>query len=116
VKRLIEFYKETGISPITEFFDSLTSKTAQKVLWVLKLVEELERVPSKYFKKLEGTEEIWEVRADIGHDAVRLLGFWSEGSLIILTNGFQKKSQKTPSNEIALAEIRRKNYLRRTKS
>jgi len=66
--------------------------------------------------KLEDTEEIWKVHADIGHDAVRLLGFWSEGSLIILTNGFQKKSQKTPSNEIALAEMRHKNYLRRTKS
>jgi phage-related protein len=81
---------------------------------VLRLVKELPVVPQQYFKKLEGTRDIWEVRADFGSDAFRLLGFWDEGRLIILTNGFAKKTQKTPGREIALAERRRRDYLNRS--
>ncbi len=72
-------------------------------------------VPRQYFKKLEGTQEIWEVRADLGNDAFRLLGFWDQGQLIILTNAFAKKSQKTPQREISLAEQRRADHLNRKK-
>lgn len=72
-------------------------------------------VPKQYFKKLEGTQNIWEVRADLGNDAFRLMGFWDEGQLIILTNAFAKKSQKTPEREIGLAEQRRADYLSRKK-
>ncbi len=72
-------------------------------------------VPKQYFKKLEGTQEIWEVRADLGNDAFRLLGFWDQGQLIILTNAFAKKAQKTPSREITMAEQRRADYLNRKK-
>ena len=67
-------------------------------------------VPKQYFKKLEGTEDIWEVRADLGNDAFRLLGFWDQGRLIILTNAFAKKTQKTPAREISLAEQRRADF------
>jgi phage-related protein len=56
---------------------------------------------------------VLEVRAEFGGDAFRLLGFWDAGSLIILTNGFAKKTQKTPSREIALAGQRRRDYLNR---
>jgi len=73
----------------------------------------LAMVPKQYFKKLEGTQDIWEVRADIGKDAFRLLGFWDQGRLIILTNAFAKKTQKTPAREISLAEHRRADYLNR---
>lgn len=72
-------------------------------------------VPKQYFKKLEGTREIWEVRADLGNDAFRLLGFWDQGQIIILTNAFAKKAQKTPAREIRLAEQRRADYLCRKK-
>jgi len=99
--------------PVETFLTGLGSKQAQKVAWVLRLVKELPMVPKQYFKKLEGTEEIWEVRADLGNDAFRLLGFWDEGCLIILTNAFAKKTQKTPTREITLAEQRRTDYLNR---
>ena len=82
---------------------------------VLRVVKELPMVPRQYFKKLEGTQEIWEVRADLGNDAFRLLGFWDEGRLIILTNAFAKKTQNTPAREITLAEQRRADYLGRKK-
>ncbi len=70
-------------------------------------------VPKQYFKELEGTQDIWEVRAALGNDAFRLLGFWDQGQLIILTNAFAKKSQKTPARELTLAEQRRADYLSR---
>ncbi|MCL4863943.1 MAG: type II toxin-antitoxin system RelE/ParE family toxin, partial [Caldilineaceae bacterium] len=79
-----------------EFLDALTSKQAQKVAWVLQLIEELEVVPSQYFKKLVNTDEIWEVRVQQGGNIFRLLGFFDGAMLIVLTNGFAKKSQKTP--------------------
>ena len=94
-----------------EFLDSLNAKQVQKVLWVLRAVQELPRVPQQYFKKLEGRDDLWEVRAEFGGDAFRLLGFWDVGRLIILTNGFAKKTQKTPLREIEKAERLRKEYL-----
>lgn len=93
-----------------EFLDGLNAKQAQKVLWVLRAVRELPQVPKQYFKKLEGTADLWEVRAEFGGDAFRLLGFWDAGRLVILTNGFAKK---TPEREIALAEQRKREYLNR---
>ena len=59
---------------------------------MLQLVRELPVVPRQYFKKLEGADELWEVRAEFGGDAFRLLGFWDAGRLIILTNAFAKKT------------------------
>jgi phage-related protein len=112
--REIQFYRTAGGDcPVEEFLDELGPKPAQKVAWVLKLVKELPLVPKQYFKKLEGTDELWEVRVVFGGDAFRLLGFWDAGSLVILTNGFAKKTQKTPSREIELAGQRRRDYLNR---
>ena len=112
--RTIEFYRlPNDNSPIEEFLDSLTGKQAQKVLWVLRLIEEMEMIPRQYFKKLVNSDDIWEVRAQFGNNVFRLLGFFVNGTLLILTNAFSKKTQKTPQREIALA-IRRKNeYLAR---
>ena|ERR1043166_7193000 len=110
----ILFYRTTaGACPVKEFLDDLNAKQAQKVLWVLRAVRELPQVPQQYFKKLEGTADLWEVRAEFGGDAFRLLGFWDAGRLVILTNGFVKKTQKTPEREIALAEQRKRDYLNR---
>jgi len=112
--RTIEFYRfANGRSPIEEFLDSLTSKQAQKVLWVLRLVEDLEIVPIQYFKKLTGTKHLWEVRIQIGNDIFRLLGFFESGKLLILTHGFAKKTQKTPEQDIELATRRMEEYLAR---
>lgn len=83
--------------------------------WVLKLVAELESVPAKYFKKLAGTDGVWEVRIDFGRDTFRLLGFFDRQRIVVLAHGFQKKSQKTPEQATALAQERRKDYFRRKK-
>ena len=115
--REIQFYRTVaGTCPVEVFLDALGPKQAQKVLWVLRAVKDLPRVPQQYFKKLEGTEDLWEVRAEFGGDAFRLLGFWDSGRLIILTNGFAKKTQKIPEREIVLAGQRRRDYLSRKKT
>ena len=115
--RTVNFYRlPNGNSPVEEFLDSLTGKQAQKVLWVLQLIEELDGIPRQYFKKLVDSEGIWEVRIQFGNDIFRLLSFFDGGTLLILTNGFAKKTQKTPTQEIALAVRRKEDYLSRRKN
>lgn len=112
--REIQFYKTAdGKVPVAEFLDSLSAKQAQKVVWVMRLVEELELVPTTYLKKLKATDDIWEIRAQAGNNTFRLLGFFDGDSLVVLNHGFQKKTQKTPGKDIRLAETRRKEYLKR---
>ena len=107
--RTVNFFKtQSGRSPVEEFIDSLNGKQAQKVAWVLRLVEELDVVPIQYLKKLVNTDDIWEVRIQFGGDIFRLLGFFENETLVILTNGFAKKTQKTPSSEIDLAASRKR--------
>jgi len=73
----------------------------------------LDVIPRQYFKKLVDSEGIWEVRIQFGNDIFRLSGFFASGNLLILTNGFAKKTQETSSQEIALAIRRKEEYLAR---
>ena len=93
----------------------MSDQHAQKVAWVLRLVERMEMVPQQYLKKLVGTGDIWEIRVQIGGARYRFLGFFDGAELLILTHGFSKKQQKTPAREIGLAIERRKDYLGRRK-
>ncbi|MBC2694368.1 MAG: type II toxin-antitoxin system RelE/ParE family toxin [Desulfobacteraceae bacterium] len=112
--KTISFYRNaSGKCPVKEHLDSLTDTQTTKIAWVLKLIREIDHVPSKYFKKLVKTNDIWEARVDVGRNTFRLLGFFHGRELIILTNSFQKKSQKIPLKEIKLAEKRKKEYLSR---
>jgi len=112
--RKIRFYQSgSGVCPIEVFLDSLSGKQAQKVAWTLQLIEEMPTVPTKYFKKLVNTGDIWEVRVQIGNNIFRLLGFLDGENIVILNHAFQKKTQKTPKKEIQIAEARKKNYLNR---
>ena len=112
--RTIEFYRtSSGSSPVENFLDSMSDQHAQKVAWVLRLVEKLDRVPKQYLKKLAGTDQIWEIRTQMGGKSYRLLGFFDGLVLLILTSGFVKKQQKTPHKEIELAQRRRSEYLER---
>jgi len=77
------------------------------------LIEELDIVPSQYPKKLANTADIWEVRVQVGGNIFRFLGFFEGTTLMILPNGFAKKSQKTPRQEIELATRRKNEYLSR---
>jgi phage-related protein len=112
--REIIFYRtENGKCPVEDFLDSLSKKQVEKVFFVLDIVETLNIVPNKFFKKLESTNKIWEVRIRYGDSSFRLLGFFDGAELIILNHAFTKKSQKTPKKEIKVAEQRKKDYISR---
>jgi phage-related protein len=114
--RTILFYiTSSGANPVRDFLDELEDKQVEKILWVLKLIKEMDRVPSSYFKKLVNTDDIWEARVTTSGNIFRVLGFMDQNSFVILTNGFHKKSQETPRLEIELAENRKKDYLNRRK-
>lgn len=112
--RTVTFYRTAdGKCPVQDFLDSLSGKVAQKVTWVLSLLEDLDVVPSLYLKKLGGTEEIWECRIQFGSNAYRVFCFFANNSVVVLTHGFVKKSQKTPKHEIEKAEAYRRDFLKR---
>lgn len=117
MNRTVIFYKTAdGKCPIQEFLDSLSGKVAQKVLWTLKLLEDLDILPSTYFKKLTGTEGIWECRVQYGSNIYRIFCFFDIHSVVVLTHGLMKKTQKTPKQEIERAESCRKDFLNRRKN
>jgi phage-related protein len=73
------------------------------------LIRDLERIPEKYFKHIEETE-LYEVRVSSGSNIYRIFCFFDEGKLVVLLNGFQKKTQKTPKNEIERATKLKQQY------
>jgi phage-related protein len=116
MRKIIFYRTASGQNPIEDFLDQLPAKSAQKVTWVLKLIEDLEQVPSKYFKKLVNTQDLWEVRASAGSNIFRLIGFFDGHNIVVVTHGFQKKTQKTPKRAIKIAEERKKDYFRRKRT
>jgi len=116
MKREIVLYTtQDGKCPVKEFLDSFPKKIFQKISWVLQLISEIDRIPSTYFKKLKETDNIWECRIKFGSDIYRLFCFFHNGSIIVLTHGFMKKSQKIPKSEISRAEQYKHDYEMRLK-
>ncbi len=112
MKREIFFYRTINDKcPVKDFLDSQPGKIANKITWVLGLIESLKIIPQEYFKKI--AKEIWEVRIQFGNNIYRILGFFDGNRIIVLNHAFTKKTQKTPRKEIEIAEERRKDYLRR---
>lgn len=93
-----------------DFYKTLKPEVKNKFNWTLQLISTVERIPEKYFKHLTGTDGLFEIRVEVGSDVYRVFSFFDKGLLIILANGFQKKTQKTPKNEIELAEKLKKQY------
>jgi phage-related protein len=93
-----------------DFFESLRPEVKVKFNWTLGLIATLDRVPIKFFKHMEGSDGIYEIRVEAGNEIFRVFSFLDKGQLIVLVNGFQKKSQKTPRKEIELAEKLKKQY------
>lgn len=115
MKRIIRFYQTAeGRSPVEEYLKKLNDRTLSKVLAVFKLIETQEIVPAQYFKKLRG-HELWECRVGLAGRSYRFMGFWDKGAVILLTHGFEKKSQKTPDREIKRALDYKADWQRRAR-
>ena len=110
------FYKTScGRSPVGEFLDTLSSKQAQKTAWVMNLVEDLDVVPGQYFQKMPNTDDLWEIRVNVGSNIFRFLGFFDGRKCMVLSHAFQKKTQRMPRQAIRIAEERKQDYFRRKK-
>lgn len=78
-------------------------KVQNKIFKIIEAIETLERVPANYLKAITGTKGLYEARIKLGANIWRVFCFFDKGKLVILLNGFMKKSQKTPKNEIEKA-------------
>jgi phage-related protein len=97
--RTVTFYKDY----FRDFFVKQREKVKDKIIWTLQLIEELQRVPETYLKHIENTDGIYEIRVQQGNDIFRIFCFFDDGKLVVLANGFHKKTQKTPKSEIEKA-------------
>lgn len=105
--RTIVFYKNY----FNDFFIQQRQKVKDKIIWTFTLIEELKQVPVTYLKHLEGTEGLYEIRVQAGTGTFRVFCFFDHGQLVVVTSGFQKKSQKTPTKELEKAiRIKREYY------
>ena len=94
-----------------DFYKEQDNKVQEKIEYVLDLIRYEKRVQIKFLKFLDRTEGIYEVRVITSFRSIRILCFFDKGELVVLTNCFVKKTQKTPRKEIRLAEKLRKEYL-----
>ena len=93
-----------------DFYEDQTDDVQRKVEWTLNLIQTIDRVPKKYFDHMTGTDGLFEVRVELGSNIFRIVAFFDKGSLVVLGNGFQKKTQKTPKQEIEKALKIKKEY------
>lgn len=110
-KRTVLFYKEY----FSDFFIKQRPKVKEKVIWTLELIQEVDRIPETYLKHIENTDGLFENRVQAASDIFRIFCFFDHGSIIVLTNGFQKKTQKTPKQEIEKAVKIKEEYFNEKK-
>jgi phage-related protein len=97
--RVVVFYKNY----FNDFFVKQRDKVKEKIIWTFNLVEEIEQVPETYLKHIENTQGLYEIRIQQKTDIFRIFCFFHEGNLVVLANGFQKKTRRTPKKEIEKA-------------
>ena len=86
-----------------DFYENQTGVVQAKIEWTLNLIKVTPHVPKKYFDHMTGTKGLYEIRVEVGNNIFRIFSFFDKGNLVVLGNGFQKKTQKTPKQEIEKA-------------
>ena len=111
--RQIHFFRHY----FTDFFEGRTEEVKDKIDHVLFVISVAERIPVKFFKHIEGTDGLYEIRVEYGGNIYRIFSCFDEGKLVVVFNGFQKKSQKTPAGEIEKAlKIKAEYFIEKSKS
>ncbi len=98
-----------------DFFKAQEQKVRDKIIKVLDIIEQLDRVPTSYLRRIEGTNGLFEVRVQLGNNIFRIFCFFDGNKFVILLTGFQKKTQKTPTDEIKRAVRLMEDYYREKK-
>ena len=99
MNRDIIFYENHFI----EFYQVQNEKVKEKIKYVIELIKQVEKVPEKFLKHLTGTDGLYEIRIEYQSNIYRIFCCFDKGKLVVLFNAFQKKTQKTPTNEIEKA-------------
>ena len=107
-KRKLIYFKNY----FNDFFDSQTEKVKDKIDYVLYLVTFTGQIPKKFFQSMTGYDGLFEIRIEIGSNIYRVFCCFDEGNLVVLFNGFQKKTQKTPKKELEKAMQIKKEYFK----
>ena len=98
-QRQIIFYKNY----FTDFYLMQSDKVQEKIEFVFKVICTVQRVPKKFLQHMSGTEGLYEIRVEIESNIYRIFCCFDKGNIVILFYGFQKKTQKTPKEEMDLA-------------
>jgi len=109
--REIKFYKKYFI----DFYISLDSSVQEKIEYVFKVIKTVDLIPQKFLKHIESTDGLYEIRIKVGSDIYRIFCCFDAGRIVVLFNGFQKKSQKTPKKEIEKALKIKEDYFKNKK-
>lgn len=113
MREIIFYETDLGDKPVAEFLDNLEPAARAKVVRTLELVRTLPFVPSKFWQKMGAGQNLWEVRVEYDGNIYRVLAATAKGNRVILLHGFQKKSQKTPRQDMEIAQQRQKRYFQR---
>lgn len=94
--RTIRFYQKY----FQEFYIEQTDAVRRKINYCLNIVKTMDRVPSTILKSIENADGLYEIRVEFGGNIFRIFCCFDQGAIVVLFNGFQKKTQKTPTKEI----------------
>lgn len=98
-----------------DFYAAQTKAVQEKIEYVFKIIRNVDNIPKKFLDHMTGSDGIFEIRIEVGSNIFRIFCCFDKGNLVVLFNGFQKKNQKTPKNEIELAERLKKEYFEQKK-
>jgi phage-related protein len=105
-ERKIVFHEDHFV----QFYLEQNAKVQEKIEYVFKIVRTVEKIPKKFLDHMTGTEGIYELRIEVGSDIYRIFCCFDDGNLVVLFNAFQKKTQKTPKQELDKAVRLKKEY------
>jgi phage-related protein len=109
--RALVFYR----NHFHQFFVEQSEKAKEKIDYVLFLITHVDKIPEKFFKHVEGQKGLYEIRVEYSSNIFRLFCCFDKGNIIVLLNGYQKKTQKISSKEIEMANKLMKEYFNTTK-
>lgn len=107
-ERLIIFHKHH----FQDFYLQQTEKVREKIGYVFRVIKTVDKIPEKFLKHIEGTDGLFEIRIEVGSNIYRVFCCFDKGNLVVLFNGFQKKTQKTPQQEIEMAGKLKNDYFK----
>jgi phage-related protein len=106
IERQIIFHRQYFL----DFYLEQNYKVQAKFDYVFRVIRTVDKIPEKFLKHIEGTNGLYEIRIEVSSNIYRIFCCFDTGNLVVLFNAFLKKTQKTPKQEIELAEKLKKDY------